>query len=166
MHIFISLLLFIGGNWVAGPVGFPQLGFLLIVPVWYSSAQTSALPIPYKLSQFSSLIRCRLVSFSFFFLARIHVWSYVLPLGDAHLPGFLLGCQLATDPVPRLFIHLGLYNAMFFFFFNYLFIFGCVGSSLLHAGFSLAAACGGYSSFIAVRGLLITVASLVAEHGL
>ena len=38
----------------------------------------------------------------------------------------------------------------FFFFlinvFIYLFIFGCIGSSLLRAGFSLVAASGGYSS--------------------
>ena len=39
--------------------------------------------------------------------------------------------------------------ALFNFFFckfTYLFIFGCVGSLLLHAGFSLVAASGGYSS--------------------
>ena len=45
----------------------------------------------------------------------------------------------------------------------YLFIFGCVGSSL-QRGLSLVAASRGYS--VAVRGLLIVVASLVAEHGL
>ena len=60
----------------------------------------------------------------------------------------------------------------FFFFFSffpinlfiyYLFIYGCVGSSLLHAGSS----CGEWGLlFIAVRGLLIAVAPLVAEHGL
>ena len=33
-----------------------------------------------------------------------------------------------------------------FIYLFYLFIFGCVGSSLLHAGFSLVAASGGYSS--------------------
>ena len=69
---------------------------------------------------------------------------------------------------------LGLYclltKAFFFFFlinfflFIYLFSFGCVGSSLLHAGFSLVVASGGYS--VAVSGLLTAVASLVAEHGL
>ena len=47
--------------------------------------------------------------------------------------------------------------------FIYLFIFGCVGSLLLHAGFSLVAVSGGYS--VAVRRLL-EMASLVAEHGL
>ena len=38
-------------------------------------------------------------------------------------------------------------NGSIFFFFNfiYLFIFGCVGSSLLCEGFSLVAASGGYS---------------------
>ena len=50
-----------------------------------------------------------------------------------------------------------------FFFFNlfYLFIFGCVRSSLLHAGFLQLAASRGLL-FVAVRGLLIPVASLVA----
>ena len=44
------------------------------------------------------------------------------------------------------------------------FIFGCVGSSLLCAGFS---SCGKWGLlFVAVRGLLIAMASLVAEHGL
>ena len=43
----------------------------------------------------------------------------------------------------------------------YIFIFGCAGSSLL----SLVALSGG-CSLIAVRGLLITVASLFAEHRL
>ena len=43
-----------------------------------------------------------------------------------------------------------------FILFTHLFIFGCVGSSLLHPGFSLVAA----------SGLLLAVASLVAEHGL
>ena len=55
----------------------------------------------------------------------------------------------------------------FFFFFNlfiYLFIFGCVGSSLLCVGFS---SCGERGLlFIAVHRLLVAVASLVAEHGL
>ena len=46
----------------------------------------------------------------------------------------------------------------FIYLFVCLFIFGCVGSLLLHT------ASGGYS--VAVCGFLITVASLVAEHGL
>ena len=46
---------------------------------------------------------------------------------------------------------------LFFFFF------GCVGSSLLHAGFI----CGERGLlFVAVHGLLIAVAFLVAEHRL
>ena len=66
-----------------------------------------------------------------------------------------------------------LHGLQSFFFFNkfilfiylfYLFIFGCVGSSLLRAGFSSCSEWG--PLFIAVRGLLIVVASLVAEHGL
>ena len=44
------------------------------------------------------------------------------------------------------------------------FIFGCVGSLLLCVGFS---SCGERGLlFVAVRGRLIVVASLVAEHGL
>ena len=46
----------------------------------------------------------------------------------------------------------------------YLFIFGCVGSSLLCTGFSLVVASGGF--FVVMRGLLVAWASLVAEHGL
>ena len=46
----------------------------------------------------------------------------------------------------------------------YVFIFGCFGSLLLCVAFS---SCGEWGLlFIAVRGLLIAVASLVAEHGL
>ena len=44
-------------------------------------------------------------------------------------------------------------------------IFGCAGSLLLCADFSLVAASKGYS-LVGVRGLLIVVASLVAEQGL
>ena len=52
----------------------------------------------------------------------------------------------------------------FFCLFIYLFIYGCVGFSLLGAGFS---SCGERGLlFVAVCGLLIAVASLVAEHGL
>ena len=48
--------------------------------------------------------------------------------------------------------------------FIYLFIFGCVGSSLLRVAFF---SCGKRGLlFVAVCGLLIEVASLVAEHGL
>ena len=55
-----------------------------------------------------------------------------------------------------------------FFFFNYYlfiyFIFGCVGSSLLRGRFSSCSKRG--PPPIAVRGLLIMVASLVEERGL
>ena len=37
-------------------------------------------------------------------------------------------------------------NTIFYYKFIYLFIFGCVGSSLLRTGFSLVAVSGGYSS--------------------
>ena len=50
------------------------------------------------------------------------------------------------------------WNFFFYKFILFLFIFGCVGSLL-----SLVAASRGYSSLC---GLLIVVASLVAEHGL
>ena len=46
----------------------------------------------------------------------------------------------------------------------YLFIFGRVGSSLLRTGFSSCGESG--LLFVAVRGLLIAVASLVVEYGL
>ena len=49
-------------------------------------------------------------------------------------------------------------------FLKYLFIFGCTGSLWLCKGFSLIAACRGYS-LIVMHGLLISVASLV-ERGL
>ena len=54
-----------------------------------------------------------------------------------------------------------------FLFFSALliFIFDCTGSSLLYVDFSLVAESGGYS-LVAVHGLLIAVASLVAEQGL
>ena len=55
------------------------------------------------------------------------------------------------------------FQYVFFFFIN-LFIFGCFGSSLLCTAFS---SCGEWGLlFVAVRWLLIVVASLVAEHGL
>ena len=43
-------------------------------------------------------------------------------------------------------------------------IFGCIRSLLMHAGFLSLRRAGGYS--VMVRGLLIAVASLVAEHRL
>ena len=47
----------------------------------------------------------------------------------------------------------------------YLFIYGCIGSSLLHVGF--LSSCGEQGLlFLAVHGLLIAVASVVAEHRL
>ena len=52
-----------------------------------------------------------------------------------------------------------------FLIFKFIFIFGCTGSSLLHAGFSLIVTSGGYSP-VAVCGFLTEVASSVAEHRL
>ena len=49
------------------------------------------------------------------------------------------------------------------YLFIYLFIFGCVGSLLLRVGLFIS--CGERGLlFVAVRGLLIVVATLVAEH--
>ena len=53
---------------------------------------------------------------------------------------------------------------IFFFIYINLFIFGCVGSSLLREGFLELRREG--LLFAAVGELLIAVASLVAEHGL
>ena len=50
------------------------------------------------------------------------------------------------------------------FFKKNLFIFGCAGSSLLGAAFSSCSEWGLF--FVEVRGLLIVVVSLVAEHRL
>ena len=47
----------------------------------------------------------------------------------------------------------------------YVFIFGCAGSSLLSAGFSLTVASGGHY-LVLVCGLLTAVASLIVEHRL
>ena len=57
-----------------------------------------------------------------------------------------------------------LYFYSYFFKYIYLFIYGCVGSLLLHAGFLYLQRVG--LLFVAVLGLLIVVAPLVAEHGL
>jgi len=52
---------------------------------------------------------------------------------------------------------------VFFFFLILLLLSGCAGSSLLCRLFS---SCGQRGLFVAMRWLLIVVASLVAEHGL
>ena len=46
----------------------------------------------------------------------------------------------------------------------FVFVFGCAGSSLLHAGFLWLRRAG--VTLLAEHGLLIAVASLAAEHGL
>ena len=67
-----------------------------------------------------------------------------------------------TLPSPLAFLQ---YNLFFFFNFFCFFIFGCVGSSFLCEGF--LSSCGKRGPlFIAVRGPLTIVASLVAEHRL
>ena len=59
------------------------------------------------------------------------------------------------------------WGVLFCFLFIYLiyFIFGCIGSSLLSAGFLSSCSERGLL-FVVVPGLLIAVASLVVEHGL
>ena len=54
---------------------------------------------------------------------------------------------------------------VYIYLFIHLFIFDCVWSSLLRAGFLSSCSEWGLL-FVAVHGLLIAVASLVAEHGL
>ena len=61
----------------------------------------------------------------------------------------LLTSKLETETKSFFFLKINLFN---------LFIFGCIGASLLHTGFSLVEVSGGYFS-------LRCVASLVAEHG-
>ena len=58
----------------------------------------------------------------------------------------------------------GLQIFIYLFLNLFIFIFGCVGSSLLRWAFSSCSERG--LLFVAVRRLLIAVASLVAEHGL
>ena len=60
----------------------------------------------------------------------------------------------------------GISSWFIYFFLIYLFIFGCVGSSWLRVGFLFLVAVSGGLLFIAVRELLIAVASLVTEHRL
>ena len=65
--------------------------------------------------------------------------------------------------IANMYIPLTICSALVFCLFVCLF--GCVGSLLLHAGF--LSSCGEQGLlFVVVRGLLIVVASLVAEHGL
>ena len=70
--------------------------------------------------------------------------------------------SLVTNKAENIFIYvlaIQLFSSMNSFFLNlfiYLFIFGCVGSLLLHVVFLLVAVCG----------LLTVVASLVVEHRL
>ena len=65
---------------------------------------------------------------------------------------------------PKLYFYLFFFYFIFLIYLFYLFIFGCVGSSLLRKGFS---SCDEHGLLlVAVRGLLIAVASLVVEHGL
>ena len=78
---------------------------------------------------------------------------------------------VARDSVPNIQFFFSFWQAYFppfFFFFTlfiYLFIyFGCIGSPLLRVGFLQFWRVG--ATLLAVRGLLVAVASFVAEHGL
>ena len=51
-----------------------------------------------------------------------------------------------------------------YYYFLIIYIFGCSGSLWLLVGFSQFVASGGYSPVVVLR-LLITVSSLVVEHG-
>ena len=73
---------------------------------------------------------------------------------------FLLTATTSSRSLPSLLQTTAVFSH--FFFFNYMF--GRVGSSLLHAGFFFSCSEQGLL-FIAVHGLLIVVASLVVEHG-
>ena len=55
-------------------------------------------------------------------------------------------------------------HRFFYKIFNNLIVFGCAGSSLLHGLFSSCSEWGLH--FVAIQGLLIVVASLVAAPGL
>ena len=68
---------------------------------------------------------------------RAHLWSSASPC-SSHLRSVLEGSWLSS--------RMGRNAFVFFYKFIYLFIFGCVGSSLLHVGFSLVGVSGGYSS--------------------
>ena len=65
----------------------------------------------------------------------------------------------------NLFFFFLLQTAFFFFFLSFVYLFLVVLGLHCSAGFSLVVASGGYS-LVAVCGLLIAVASLIAEHGL
>ena len=90
--------------------------------------------------------------------------SLLKPFSRSGFPG-ITGPSCSLSDIPFTFflhpVHAGNGHS---FKFIYLFIFGCVGSSLLHTGFLQLRRAGGYSSL--QRGLLIVVASLVADHGL
>ena len=76
----------------------------------------------------------------------------------------MAGASVTRGPVgPGMKWKAGSLSCLFLIY--YLFICGCAGSSLLHAGSSVVEMSRGYS-LVAAHGLLIVVASLVAEHGL
>ena len=78
----------------------------------------------------------------------------------------LAGGFFTSEPQGRPGLSVGscYFSATFNYISFYLFIYGCAGFLLL-CRLSLVAASRGYS-LVAVRGLLIAVASLIAEHGL
>ena len=100
----------------------------------------------FKISHISEIIRY--LSFSVWFILLISIIPSTIHVVANGKISFFIMTQLYS--IVCLYIHTT-------------FFFGCVGSVLLRAAFS---SCGEWGlCFIAVRGLLIAVASLVAEHG-
>ena len=105
-----------------------------------------------------------------------HLSSLMFPLGERiptslswrrSVRGPLLNPHWLHPPQRREMICLSFKDKMVslpVFLFLYSFIFGCAGSSLLHRLFSSCSEWG--LLFVEVCGLLIAVASLVADHGL
>ena len=119
-----------------------------------------------------SLLRCVGFSLRWLLLLRSigsrHTGSVVVARGLQSTSSVVVAHGLSCSAACGIFLDQGLnlcalpWQVDSFFFLIYLFIyFGCVESWLLHVG-----SCGEWGLlFVAVRGLLIGVASLVAEHG-
>ena len=102
-------------------------------------------------------------------VVRVHglscsvAWGIFLDQGFEPVSPALAGGFLTTVPPGK---PQDLFSFLFFLHIYFIILFfGCVGFLLLRAG--LFSGCGEWGLlFIAVHGLLIVVASLVAEHGL
>ena len=91
----------------------------------------------------------------------------VVHINNSFLVSSISVVQFSVSKFCMCFVRFATFCEEFFkiYLFIYLFIFGCVGSLLLRTGFLQLWRAGAILCF-AVRGLLIVVASLVAEHGL